>query len=792
MKAPGITAAIVGTVGIGIGGCTIIFSIIDVLFIRPLPYPDADRIVRIQNSAPGNEYPLSVVDFQAIAEQQTTFEAVAALTGNTFTLQTPEEALRVTAAGVTPGYLELFGIDLLAGRSATPEDGAAGAEPSIVVTPGFINRYLDSTGERPSEVLGETVRLNGVDFRVIGVVPDDFGPLASWAEAFTTLQLQEPTRRGPFFIMAFGRVRDGIESSVALEELRAMNDRLFPLWADSYQDQEATWATRPLTEVLRGNAPRLIVILMGSVGLLLLTATANAANLLLARVGGRRRELAVRSALGASRWRIVAHLLTESTLLALGGVGLGLLMAHWGIGLLPVLAADYLPRLSETSLSGPVLTFALALAAACGLIFGLTSAFRGSAGDLRGALHAGGRTATDDLGQQRTQRLLVVGQLAVVVPLLAGAGLLLSSFANLTRVDPGFDAETLLSVNVPLSRGTYPDPAARTVFWDQTLDRVRAIPGVQAVGVASGQPPTTAGMTNNFNLEDKPTPPGATEHSVPWLFVDPGFFQALGIQLLAGRMIEPADLDPNAPSVVLVDEAWAQRFFPGEEVLGRRMVAAGCTTCPLTTVVGVVESVPYLGMTRADEGTVYSPGAEMILAGPFLHIKAVGDPAALVPRIREAIRSVDPGIPLTNFVTGETLLRDSLRQPRHLSFLLASFGLVALALAAVGIYGIVSYTVHRRRGDIALRLALGGAPMDVWMMVIRQGMSMVLVGLVFGAMGALALTRVLSGLLFEVEAGDLRVLLAVAALLAVASLAACALPGRRAVKVDPAGALREE
>jgi predicted permease len=496
--------------------------------------------------------------------------------------------------------------------------------------------------------------------------------------------------------------------------------------------------------------------------------------------------------MGAARGRLVGHLLTESALLAVGGVGLGLFLAHWGIALLPVVASDYIPRVAEASLSGPVLLFALGLASVCGLLFGLTSAFQGSAGELSPALRAGGRTATQCLGQQRAQRALVVGQLTVVVPLLAGAALLLTSFSNLSQVDPGFDPERLVSVNVPLSQNTYPGPAARTLFWDQIQRRVQAIPGVQALGVASGRPPNRPGMTNNFDLVDKPTPPESAQPAVPWLIADNQYFQALGIPLLEGRWFEVTDTDQGAPPVILVDEAWADRFFPEEDVVGRRLVSGGCTACPLTTVVGVVGAVPYSGVRRVREGSVYSPGAREFVANPFLHVRVQGDPEQIVPRIREEIRSVDQAIPLTDFATGEVLLRDSLRQPRHLSFLLGSFSLVALTLAVLGLYGIVSYSVHRRQGDIAVRLALGGAPKDVWLMVVRQGMSMVFLGLVLGSLVALGFTRVLSDLLFEVQPGDPLILLAVGLLLAAVSTVACAVPGRRAVRMDPVTVLKEE
>jgi len=349
-----------------------------------------------------------------------------------------------------------------------------------------------------------------------------------------------------------------------------------------------------------------------------------------------------------------------------------------------------------------------------------------------------------------------------------------------------------VSVHVPLDGNKYPDQAARAFFWDEALAQIEAIPGVVSVGVGSGRPPADVSMTNNFNLEDKPTPPGSVEPSVPWVLVDNGYFQAMGIPHLAGRLFEPSDLDDEAPPVILVDEAWASRFFPGEEVLGRRLVSGGCTTCPLTTVVGVVGTVPYGGVLTTDEGAVYGPGGREILSNPTLHLRAAGDPAQLIPRIRQEIRRIDPTIPLSDFATAETLLGESLSQPRHLSLLLGSFSIVALILAVVGLYGIMAYSVHTRRGDIAVRLALGGSPGTVLRMVIGQGMAMVFVGLVLGVAGALAFTRVLSDLLFEVKPNDPLTIAAVALLLASVSLVACALPGRRAVRVNPVDTLREE
>ena len=375
--------------------------------------------------------------------------------------------------------------------------------------------------------------------------------------------------------------------------------------------------------------------------------------------------------------------------------------------------------------------------------------------------------------------------------LLAGAALLASSFMRLASVDVGFVAEGHVSVRVPLAGGSYPDNASRRAFWDEATARLTALPGVRAVGVGSGRPPDQVGMINNFDLEDRPTPEGISEPNVPWPIVDNGYFEALGVSLLEGRLFTPEDLEDGAP-VVVVDRAWADRFFPGEEALGRRLVSGGCTSCPLTTVVGVVGSVPYLGVGRIDEGAVYDPGGREYLASPVLHLRTTGESADVIAAVRAELRALDPTIPLTDFATGEDLLATSLTQPRHLSLLLGAFSFVAMLLAVVGLYGILAYSVQQRRGDIAVRLALGGAPSTVLAMVVRQGMTLVVLGIAVGTGVAIAFTRVLSDLLYDVEPTDPVSLLGACVLLLVVSMVACGIPARRAVRVDPAHALNAE
>jgi putative ABC transport system permease protein len=380
--------------------------------------------------------------------------------------------------------------------------------------------------------------------------------------------------------------------------------------------------------------------------------------------------------------------------------------------------------------------------------------------------------------------------LAVVVPLLAGAGLLLSSFVRLQSVDPGFDAERLLSMRVSLSPPAYADAPARLQFWDEAVERIGAIPGVEAVAVAGARPAEGSAFTNNFNLEDRPTPPGQAEPSVPWVISEPGYFDVMGIPLLEGRGFQRGDLQGNPP-VVLVDEAWARRFFPGESPVGRRFVSGGDTSSPMTEVVGVVGEVPYQGLGDEGGGAVYSPEARTLLS-PFLMIRVVGDPAPVTSLVRQEMRRMDPTAPITAVATGETLLGDALTQPRHLSLLLTVFALVAMLLAVVGLYGITAYAVQRRAGDIAVRLALGGSPSAVLRMVLRQGMGLAAVGVAVGLALALAVNRTLAGLLYEVTPDDPWTLAGVVALLLSVSAMACLVPGRRAVRVDPASTLREE
>ena len=549
-RIPTLSASIILTVGLGIGGCTAVFAVVDALFLEPLPYPEPDRLVRLMTESTSNRYTLSDVDFLAIRDQQTVFESLGSYRRGTRTFTAPKIAERVPVAFVTHGLFSTLGVTPIAGRDFTPDEGRPGSEATALVTAGFASRFLDADGRWP-EALDKTIRLDGTPYRVVGVLPQEFGPLLRSTEVFPIRQMDTPRRRGPFGLTVIGRLRADVDAVAASAELAAINQGIYPLWADSYRDQSARWTMIDLPEALNRDVGPMLMMLLGAVGFVLLVAASNATNLLLARVGGRRRELAVRSALGASRGQLIRFLLTESALLALGGVLVGLLVADRIIALLPVVAATYIPRLDEVSFSGSTLMLAVLLALSAGLLFGFLPALHGSGRRLPSDLCSGGRSPSQSRGRQRYHSMLVGAQLVVVVPLLAGAGLLASSFARLQNVDPGFDPENLVTMRMSLSAGAYPDQATRQSFWDEALTRVGSIPGVVSVGLSNYRPPDVNGDNNNNNLEEHPTPPDQSQPAVPWIAANQGYFETLGVPLIAGRLFNQADLDADAPAVAI-------------------------------------------------------------------------------------------------------------------------------------------------------------------------------------------------------------------------------------------------
>ena len=796
LRAPALTLTIVLSVGLGIGATTAIFSAVDAALLRPLPYAESDRLVRIYTHAPPNRFRFSLVDYFAFEAQQTHFEQVAAYTARAVSFTDGAFADRIIAGEVSASYFSVLGLAPALGRDFTADDARAGATPTAIVTDGFWRRRL---GANP-QVVGNSVRIDGRPHTIVGVLPRATGPLEATRDVFVAGQWEAPRRRGPFFYTAIGRLKPGVSHAAASDELHAINRRVFPIWKSSYQDEKATWKMLSLKDHVVGDVGTTVGLALAAVGLVWLIACANASNLLIARVTSRRKELAIRSALGASRTRIVRYLLVESGLLALVAAAIGAVIAFAAVPLLQSFGASYIPRTQEISIDRTAMLLLAALATASAAIFGLIPAFHGSGGPVDESLRSIGRSATGSLTAARLRRVLVGAQFAIATPLLAVAVLLLLSLDKLGRVDLGFDTRNLVTGGLSLPAAQYRDNAAVATFWNELQRRVEAIPGVQGVAFADGLPPNGVGNFNNFALEEVETRPGQSPPVTPWVAVTPEYFQLLGLPLIEGRLFDDRDGTRPALESVVVDRAWARRFFPGGSALGKRFKEGGCTECPWTTVVGVVSDVKYAGLDQPDAGTVYSPmpgrSAPPANAPPVraraLLVRSATDPAALIGTLRQVVREMDPGLPFADVATMDELVSTSLEQPRSLSILVGSLAGVALLLSVIGIYGVMAYYVQQQLKEISIRLALGATRRNVLSLVLRQGMTVVLAGLVAGLVAAVFAGRWMASLLFEVGATDAVPLSIVALLMLLVALAACLIPARRATALQPATVLRND
>lgn len=786
VHAPILTATIIATVALGIGATTVIFGAIEAAFLRPLPYKDPGRLVWIYTDAPPFEFRFSVADYLALEAQQTQFESIAGFTSRTMPFSTGTAAELLQGRVVSWTYFRTLGIVPALGRDLSESDGTRGAPPVVIVSHGFWQQRL---GGR-TDVIGTVLRLDGADYELVGVLPAAVGPLEQRQDFFVAAQFSPPPRRGPFPYWMVGRLQPGVSHSAAASELRAINGRIFPIWQASYQDEKATWSLTDLKARLVGDTRTTAGLALAAVALMWLIACMNASNLLIARVTARRRELAVRAALGASRGRIVRFLLVESSVLGSGAALVGFAVVWAGIRLARGLSTNYLPRMQEIAFDGWMPGVLLSVTLLSVAIFGLIPSLHGVAGPIDESLRSGGRSSTSSRAARRMRRALVGSQFAISTPLLIVSALLLVSLNELRQVDLGFDDANVVTGSVRLPAALYREEGSITSYWDELSRRLAAVAGVSGVAFTDSLPPDTAFNINNFDLEDFPTPKGQSQPATPWVAITPAYFQVLGVRLLQGRLLEHRDTEPTAPPSVVVDRAWATRFFPGESAVGKRFREGGCTDCPWTTVVGVVSDVKYSGLAEPDEGTVYSPMSGGLTR--FVAIRTQGDPRAVIPTVRQVVSGLDPDVPLTGIATAHDLVAQSLETPRSLSLLVTTFAVVALVLSVMGIYGVLAFYVEQNRKDISIRLALGGGSAEVLRLVLRQGLAVVLGGILVGLFIAYASTRLLSSLLFEVSATDPWTFMTVAFLLLGVAVLACFVPARRAVGLEPATVLRSE
>ena len=605
LRAPLLTLTIVGTVGLGIGATTVIFSAINAALLRPLPYRDPGRLVRIFTDAPPNRFRFSVADFLALEEQQTQFDAIAGYTERAMAFSDGDTPERLRGRAVSWRYFSVLGISPALGRDFTANDGRPGALPAVMVSNGFWQQRL---GGR-ADAIGRPLRFDGVDYTLAGVLPPAVGPLEQRQDFFVAAQWKPPAAQGAVFhhghrAAPSGWQRGGRRTGTARDQSPNL-----PVWQTSYQDDRASWNMMPLDRHVVGDVTTVATLALSAVALVWLIACANASGLLVARVIGRRRELAVRAALGASRSRVVRYLLAESVLLAAGAAAIGLVLAWFGVGLLRAFAGGYFPRTQEIAIDGVVLWMLAAVTLASALLFGLVPALHGASGDVDETLRGAGRSVTGNATVRRIRRVLVAGQFAIATPLLIVSGLLLLSLGQLGRVNLGFDTRNMLSGSILLPATQYAEPAAVAAFWDRLERQARALPGVTDVAFADGRPPNDVDNFNNFELEEAPTPPGQSPPVTPWVAVTPEYFRLLGLSLIEGRLFDDRDGGTPTIEVVVVDRAWARRFFPDGHAVGKRLREGGCTSCPWTTVVGVVSEVKYAGLDTPDQGSVYWPMA---------------------------------------------------------------------------------------------------------------------------------------------------------------------------------------
>ena len=775
---PGFTLTATLVLGIGIGATTGVFSIMYSVVLAELPYPDPDRLVMVaEKNSPTNIWNISTADAAAIRAQQRSFEAWGEVSRTEAALSGEGSPERIMVGRGSAGFFKAVGIPPARGRSIETPDESAGAPAVLVLSHTLAARTMGSA----EQAVGRSLTLDGIPHQVIGVLPPGRNELGGVnAVAWTALKLPAPVRRGPFWMRGMARLKEGVTVEMAAADLAGISARLLPLWSD-FRDSLARLTPIPLRERIIGRADRQVGLFAGAVLLVLLLAVTNVATLVLVRASAREPEIAVRVMLGAGTGRIARLLVTENVILTLAAGAVGLLFASLALKL--AITQLSLPRIQNATLDWRAVAVALAAALGSGLVVSLSpiAALAGRGGPLRADARRSGTGRTTN----RVRGALVTAEFALALPLLVVAGLLLNSFIRLSRVDPGFNPEGIVAIEVSLPAVRYPDSVALRGFWQRAEDLTAALPGVAAAGLASDLPPDSPG-SNNFNLVDHPVPEGQSEPVSPWYGVSAGYFDALGIPLLDGRIFTAADTAP----VVVVSRAWAAKYFPNEQAVGRLLISGGCYDCPRTTIIGVVGNVKNLGLAESEDAVYdqFNPNRDRTLQ---VVARSRAGAASALRGMRELVRSLDAELPLVESTLAEKF-DDSLNDPRRWTVMLGAFAAVGMALAAMGVFGLMSYVVRQRRREIGVRLALGAEPAAVTRLIVARGIRHAAVGSAIGLVVTLALVRRLNTMLFGVSPTDLGTIGSVAGLLLSVALFACWLPGRRAGKIRPLEAISVE
>jgi putative ABC transport system permease protein len=798
-KNPGFTLIAALTLALGIGANTAIFSVLNAVLLRPLPFAAPERLVAVGSTQTTNRSAFSTLSYPDYADfksQSQVFERLAAYQARGFTLMLEDGAIRLRGAVAEADLFPLLGVSPLHGRAFTPAEDKPGAGRAVILS---YSLWQNRFGADP-QVIGRTASINGESYTIVGVMPPGFAfpvqaePIELWANfAVDTEGAMSPSaQRGNHYLDAVGRLKPGVGAEQAEAQLASLASQL----ERQYPNDNHGFSVRvtPLLERLTGENRRSLWVLFAAVGLLLLVACANVAGLLLARARGRRREIAVRAALGAGRWRVIRQLLTESILLALVGGGAGVLLASFVTDALIALAPQNIPRLAEAGVDSRALFFTLAVTTGAGIVMGMIPAWQASRLDLHSALKEGGRNLTG--GRATMRSALVVAQVAIAVVLLVGAALLIQSFTRLLRTNPGFDAEHLLTLRVGLPGGLYSGADQVAGIHQRLLAGLESAPGVSAYSTVQPLPMVGNGIRVGFNIAGRSHSSGLDYPYETRLFlVGADYFRTLGIALRQGRDYTARDgLREN--QVAIVNEAFARRFFPDQNPLGQRInptINADERPLPMREIIGVVADTRSRSLSEAPEPEVYLHLPQCPATGSFtLLLRTRGDAQSLTGFVREAVTKLDRNVTLSQARTFDSYISATLAQPRFNSLLLGAFAGVALLLTAIGLYGVVAYSVSQRTQEIGVRMALGARGGDVFRLVVGQGLKLALLGVGLGVGAALALARLVEKLLFGVSATDPLTFGGVALLLMGVASLACWIPARRATKVDPLIALKYE
>ncbi|MGH7676874.1 MAG: ABC transporter permease [Gemmatimonadaceae bacterium] len=797
VRAPGFSIIAILTLALGIGANTAIFSLVRNVLLRPLPFGDPDRLVLIWNTREkGETTHLSTSEVKSYGGEASAFESLAGYMSGAANLTGGQEPERVIRNYVTPNLFQTLRVAPLIGQTFSLTDSTAAIEGEVVIGYGLWQRRF---GGRP-DIVGQTVQVNGVTRTVIGVMPASFRLPLDFSEErpsemWAPLNLDDPGMGGwgNRSLIGVGRLADGETPERATTQMHVVEERWYQ--EGRIRNRIADRQAVPVADLVLGDIRYALWVLLGASGVILLIACANVANLTLARSDERHREIAVRSALGASRGRIIRQLLSESVILALVGAVLGTGLAYGGMKLLLALDPAGIPRVEQVGLDMGVLAFALGLSVVTGIVFGVAPALELSRADVNRALKEGGRTGSVGRSRQRFRDSLAVAQMGMSVVLLIGASLLLRSFIELRRIDLGFRQEPALTVRLSLPASSYAGTPEVIAFYRTVRQRLGELPGVQSVGATRLLPLTGTIGDWSITVEGRETRPGENPNG-DWQVVTPGYFESMGVKLVQGRFVTDADHE-NAPLVATVNETMAKRYWPSESALGKRF-HLGTGTQPWITIVGIVGQVRHNAVTELSRGEMYVPHAQWGAAGASAPrgmtfvIRTAGDPLGMLGYVRQAVRSLDPNLPLSDIKTLERVADDSVSQARFTTLLLGLFAALALTLAAIGIYGVISLLVTRRRQEIGIRIALGAKPSSVLTMVLRRGFVLTGTGVLIGVGTALLLTRLLTAFLYGVSPFDAATFALVPLVLAAVALLACLIPAGRAATVNPVVALRQD